>query len=59
MAKRRVVQARLDPDLKRQATKVLLDQEITWQRWIEQQVIALVQRADRRTEAAAKSRPRR
>jgi hypothetical protein len=59
MAKRSVVQARLEPDLKRQATKVLLDQEITWQRWIEQQVIALVQKADRRIEAAAKSRPRR
>ena len=59
MAKRSVVQARLDPELKRQATKVLLDQEITWQRWIEQQVVALVQKADHHTEAAAKSRPRR
>jgi antitoxin component of RelBE/YafQ-DinJ toxin-antitoxin module len=59
MAKRSVVQARLDPDLKRQATKVLLDREITWQRWIEQQVIALVQKAAHRTEATAKSRTRR
>jgi hypothetical protein len=47
MAKPSVVQSRLDPDLKRRATKVLLDQGITWQRWIEQQVIALVQKANR------------
>jgi len=45
MAKLSVVQSRLDPDLKRRATKVLLDEEITWQRWIEQQVVALVQKA--------------